>query len=152
MPRMNNVSPAPAALFRKKRLKPYRGRGEIYSWLRAHHREIAARLASGEASWTTLCGEMVRHGLTGRRGESPAPKAAPKVWQRVCRDLEEVTAAALPKQRKPPSKVSRDWRPQLALPAPQSSPGPTDLDKPYDPLERIAEIRREVKARSGQKE
>jgi len=149
---MNNVSPAPAALFRKKRLKPYRGRGEIYSWLRAHHREIAARLASGEASWTTLCGEMVRHGLTGRRGESPAPKAAPKVWQRVCRDLEEVTAAALPKQRKPPSKVSRDWRPQLALPAPQSSPGPTDLDKPYDPLERIAEIRREVKARSGQKE
>jgi hypothetical protein len=152
MPRMSSANPAPAPLFPKKRLKPYRGRGEVYSWLRAHHREIAARLASGEASWTTLCAEMVRHGLTGRRGESPTPKAAPKVWQRVCRDLEEITAAALPAGRKPPSKISRDWRPQLALAAPQSSADRTDPDKPYDPLERIAEIRRDMNARSGRKE
>jgi len=149
---MSSANPAPAPLFRKKRLKPFRGRGEVYSWLRAHYREIAARLASGEASWTTLCAEMVRHGLTGRRGESPTPKAAPKVWQRVCRDLEGVAAAALPARRKPPSKVSRDWRPQLALTAPQSTAGPTDPDKPYDPLERIAEIRRDMNARSGRKE
>ena len=74
------------------------------------------------------------------------------MWERVCRDLEGVAAAALPAQRKPPSKVSRDWRPQLALEAPQSSAGPTDPDKPYDPLERIAEIRRDMNARSGRKE
>ena len=75
---MSSVNPAPARLFRKKRLKPYRGRGEVYSWLRAHHRQIAASLASGEASWTTLCAEMVRHGLTGRHGGIPDTEGGPE--------------------------------------------------------------------------
>lgn len=95
---------------------------------------------------------MVRHGLTGRRGESATPKAAPKVWQRVCRDLEEVVADALPVRRKPPSKLPREWRPQLASPISQTAVGASGEDKSYDPRERIAEIRREMNARSGRKE
>ena len=34
--------------FGNKRLVPYAGRGQIYSWLRAHHDEVAARLAAEE--------------------------------------------------------------------------------------------------------
>jgi hypothetical protein len=38
------MSEAQPILFRKKRLQAYRGRGRLYSWLRAHRTKIAAGL------------------------------------------------------------------------------------------------------------
>ena len=117
-----------------------------------HHDQVLAILdAGGEGSWPELVAEMVFDGISGRRGAEPTPNAALKVWQRVRRDIEGADHAPRPR-RKPPSKVPRDWRPQLALPRTRPGPSAADADKPYDPLERIAEIRREMKARSGRKE
>ena len=39
------------AMFPTKALESYRGRGQLYSWLRAHHEAVAERLASDEATW-----------------------------------------------------------------------------------------------------
>lgn len=58
-------------LFRKKRLKEFRGRGRLYSWLRAHSEKIAAGMESGEYSWALICAECTRHGVVGKHGEPP---------------------------------------------------------------------------------
>jgi len=138
-------------IFRRKRVRRYSRRGEIYAWLRTYHDQVLALLTRGEGSWPELVAEMVLDGISGRRGAELTPNAALKVWQRVRRDIEGADHAPRPR-RKPPSKVSRDWRPQLALSVPQVGSDLADAEKPYDPLERIAEIRREMKARSGRKE
>ena len=115
------------AMFPTKALKSYRGRGQIYSWLRAHHEAVAERLASDEATWPSLAAEMASHGVTGRRGDPPTAKAAAKVWHRVRGDLRkaevadaERRAAAATKASRPgsvyPSRISPDWRPQQVLP------------------------------------
>jgi hypothetical protein len=96
-------------------------------------------------------------GLTDAHGKPASVQTARVTWHRVKRSVAKarLRVAAKPPPKPGavyPSRVPKDWRPQLALPAPQSGPGPIDADKPYDPLERIAEIRREVKVRSGQKE
>jgi hypothetical protein len=102
-------------LFRTKRLKPYRGRGEIYSWLRAHHEEIADGLMKGELFWAILAAEMVRAGVNGARAAAPTAKAAARVWRRVERDIEVETAGRTGERpkRKYPSRISPDWRPPL---------------------------------------
>jgi len=102
-------------LFRTKRLKAYRGRGEIYGWLRAHHAEVADGLGKGELSWAILVGEMARAGVTGGRGAAPTAKAAARVWRRVERDVEVEGARRAGEQpkRKYPSRISPDWRPPL---------------------------------------
>ena len=115
------------AMFPTKALKSYRGRGQIYSWLRAHHEAVAERLASDEATWPLLAAEMASHGVTGRRGDPPTAKAAAKVWHRVCGDLRkaevadaERRAAAAAKPPRPgsvyPSRISPDWSPQEVQP------------------------------------
>jgi len=111
-----------ARLFRKKRVRPYRGRGDVYSWLRTHHERVAELVPTW--SWSDLVVEMLRDGLQGRGGVAPTAKAVTKVWQRVCRDVASEAASELPKPSKPPSRMSPDWRPQevVQLPAPSSSP------------------------------
>ena len=111
-----------------KALKTYRGRGQIYSWLRAHHEAVAERLASQEATWPSLAAEMTTHRVTGRRGDPPSANAILKVWQRVCGDLRKVEvadaerrAAAAAKASRPgsvyPSRTSPDWRPKEMPPS-----------------------------------
>ncbi len=102
-------------LFRKKRVRPYRGRGEVYAWLRAHHARVFELAASW--AWADLVQEMLRDGLQGRGGAVPTPKAVTKVWQRVCRDMQAGAAApAVGPKRKPPSHISPEWRP-VVVPA-----------------------------------
>ena len=115
---------------RKRRVTAYRGRGSIYNWLRAHHDLVAAKLATDEATWPTLCVEMVRHGVSGRGGETPTPGAAAKAWHRVCRDLERQ-----PKRsgRLMPSRLSKDWRPAVAVPPPPVFSPPVPVAQPQYP-------------------
>jgi hypothetical protein len=40
----------------KKRLKAFRGRGAVYSWLRAHHAQIAEEVNAGNAGVATEAG------------------------------------------------------------------------------------------------
>ena len=122
------------AMFPTKALKSYRGRGQIYSWLRAHPEAVAERLASDEATWPSLAAEMASHGVTGRRGDPPTAKAAAKVWHRVCGDLRKAEVAdaerraAAAKPPRPgtvyPSRISPHWSPQEVQPPAGQRPAP----------------------------
>jgi len=103
-------------LFRKKVIRPYRGRGQVYAWLRAHHARVSELVQTW--AWSDLVNEMLRDGLQGRDGATPTPKAVTKVWQRVQRDIEAEPAKAAPIGGKYPSRISPDWRPQAAAPQP----------------------------------
>ena len=122
--------PNPPTLFRKKRVRPYVGRGEVYSWLRAYHSQIVTVLARAERSWAELAAEMGRAGLVGRDGATPRANSALKVWRRVCRDVAaEAKAAAAAPKRKFPSRISPDWRP-LVVPPPPIPPTPPQARLP----------------------
>ena len=138
--------------FRKRRVKPYRGRGDVYCWLRAHHAQVAARLATEELSWATLAEALSREGLRGRNGVELTGRAVAQVWRRVSRDVEAEDAArtAAPPKRKFPSRISPDWRPRVVSPA-QPSAGQDTSNAPYDPDEQLARIRRIIAERSGRK-
>jgi len=138
--------------FRKRRVKPYRGRGDVYCWLRAHHAQVAARLATEELSWATLAEALSREGLRGRNGVELTGRAVAQVWRRVSRDVEAEDAArtAAPPKRKFPSRISPDWRPRVVSPA-QPPAGQDTSNAPYDPDEQLARIRRIIAERSGRK-
>jgi hypothetical protein len=110
---MSSVSTTPP--FRKKRLQAYRGRGDIYAWLRTHCHTVAQRLAADETSWVFIAEEMSRHGIAGREGEAPTANAVLRVWQRVSRDM--ATSGEVPGGKtlrpKPPSRFPKDWSPTV---------------------------------------
>jgi hypothetical protein len=97
--------------------------------LRAHHAQVAARLATEELSWATLAEALSLEGLRGRNGVDLTGRAIAQVWRRVCRDVEaeaDARAKAGPK-KKFPSRISPNWRPQVVTPlvASPASPSPT---------------------------
>lgn len=143
-------------LFRKKRLQVYRGRGKLYSWLRAHRERIGEGLSTGEYTWSMLCVECSRHGVQGREGLTPDRTALWKAWQTLCRDLETLGETPMEKapRPKPPSRFPKDWKPEafrasaVAVAPAASEDGP----QPYDRIRRREQIRRMINERSGIKE
>lgn len=129
-------------LFRKKRLKEFRGRGRLYSWLRAHSEKIAAGMACGEYSWAQICAECNRHGVVGKHGEPPTRKAASKAWRTLCRDLavSGETPTGRLERPKPPSRFPRGWIPpvvserEIPVPAYLRPPGTALVPPPLPPL------------------
>lgn len=95
---------------RKRQVVAFRGRGAIYNWLRAHHAKVAELLEGERATWPDLCAEMIRHGVSDRGGDEPAPNAASKVWKRVCRDAPD-EPRPVNRFNNYPSRISKDWRP-----------------------------------------
>jgi hypothetical protein len=81
-----------SASFGKKRLIAYASRGQVYSWLRAHHDEVAAKLAAEEITWPALTVEMARQGVVGRWDKPPTANAALRVWRRVREDVRDKRA------------------------------------------------------------
>ena len=152
---MNSARQTP--VFRKKRLTAFRGRGDLYSWLRAHHKKVATGLERGDLTWPTICAEMARHGVASRDGLPPSQRAAAKAWCTVRRDLEAegkgVSEAR--KCRPSPARLPRDWRPESAATsalASRPTPPPSSDDEPYDWRKRMAQLRRTINERSGRRE
>ena len=106
-------------LLRPRRERAYRGKGRVYSWLRARHAEIEALMARGEASWAGLAARLAESDLLGRDGQAPTRNAMIRVWKRVCRDAaaEAAAQAAARPARKHPSRMSSAWRPEVIPPA-----------------------------------
>jgi hypothetical protein len=105
-------------LFRKRRVHQYARRGHVYSWLRAYYSQVSAALETGEQSWPSLVEAMARDGVTGRNGAQLTANAALKVWRRVRRDIDAAAVGrtgAAP-ERKYPSRISPNWRPQVVEP------------------------------------
>ena len=148
---MSNTTKPPN--LRRRRITPFRNRGPIYNWLRAHHRAIHPMIEAGRTTWPLLCEEMVRHGVVDRSGSEPSTRAASKAWQTVCRDLEEIREAEAAKpyvaRSKPPSRLPKDWRPQEFTNAASSSTG--GAKAPYDPGKAMAHLKRIMNKRSGRR-
>lgn len=150
----------PGRILKSMQKRPFRGRGAVYRWLRENYQEVVEGFATTEAPWDTVVASMIRDGVAGQRGASPNRKAAAKVWDRVCRDIQagEVEVRTdVPQRNLQPSRLPATWRPQAATPPPsplgvaQSSSGPAvakDIQKPT-PEELMAGLRRVMLERSG---
>ena len=104
------------------RAQPYRGRSELYRWLRANHRRLARRLAKDQTSWAVIAQELAAAGLKNTKGDPPSSDSVRRVWATVCRDVaEEMASKARQARKKPPSRISPDWRPQV-VPQPSAAP------------------------------
>src|SRR6516162_10088525 len=109
----------------------FRGRSDLYRWLRANYKRLAPRLAQDQVSWGVLAQEIAAAGLKNRKGAPPSADSVRRIWGTVCRDLaREAAAKAQRRTRKYPSRISPSWRPQVVEPprsvasagAPRSSP------------------------------
>jgi hypothetical protein len=104
-------------LVRKKKVRTFGGRGQIYCWLRTHHAEIEPRRVVHLNLWAILTADMVEDGITEAAATRGLRDRIWKSWQRVCRDVAADATAAKPK-RVPPSRISPDWRPTVVSPRP----------------------------------
>src|ERR1700719_2257291 len=104
------------------RALPYRGRSELYRWLRANHRRLARGLAKDQTSWGVIAQELAAAGVKNTKGDPPSSDAVRRVWATVCRDVaEEMASKARHARKKPPSRISPDWRLQ-GVPQPSAAP------------------------------
>ncbi len=99
-------------LTRRRKIRPYQGRGPIYAWLRAHHAAIEKAAPSRPCMWAELALDMRDDGIVDGSGDAPTAHNIRMTWPRVCRDVAAEAAAAKPK-RVPPSRISPDWRPTV---------------------------------------
>jgi len=109
----------------------FRGRSDLYRWLRANYKRLAPRVEQDEIPWGVLAREIAAAGLKNRKGAPPSADSVRRIWRTVCRDLaREAAAKAQRHTRKYPSRISPNWRPQVVEPprpvasagAPPSSP------------------------------
>src|ERR1700744_4486275 len=129
-------------LVRKKKVRIFGGRGQIYSWLRTHHDAIEPLRTVHLNLWAALAAAMIEDGITEAAEGRGLRDRIWKSWQRVCRDVAAEAAAAKPKKG-PPSRISPDWRPPVVPPRPPATaqrpaaaPGavvPTERDPRIDP-------------------
>ncbi len=104
-------------LVRKRKVRPYQGRGAIYAWLRAQHAAIVALGSSRPCLWAELVLDMVEDQVVDGNGERPSAHNVRMTWPRVCRDAE--AEAASPKRKRTfPSRISPEWRPTIVPPPP----------------------------------
>ena len=154
--------------------QPFKGRGQIYKWLRKWHRVLVDTFEETEAGWAVVVDDMIRDGVVGSRGHPPNPKSAAKVWARVGRDIAEAERRKLTgtSTKKVVSRAAPGWQPPVAsaaLPLQtatavqparpiQNEPGPfaptahsTGSADPsrMTPAERKADLRRVIDRRSG---
>ena len=106
--------------------QPYGGRSALYRWLRANHRRLSRRLAKDQTSWAVTASEIAAVGITNTKGGPPSSDSVRRVWATVCRDVEADSSAKIANpKRKPPSRISPDWRPTVVPPSPiRTAPAP----------------------------
>jgi hypothetical protein len=119
-------------LVRKKKVRNFGGRGQIYSWLRTHHASIEPLKSIHLNLWSALAADMVEDGVTEAADGRGLRDRIWKSWQRVCRDVAAEAAAAKPK-RVPPSRISPEWRPTV-VPQKAVSPIPKPVSAAPQPF------------------
>jgi hypothetical protein len=84
-----------------------------------NHDELANAASGRRLQWTRLCARFAEVGLTDANGNPASERTARKTWERVRRAVAEARELTVAKQltrpkRKYPSRISPDWRPQVA--------------------------------------
>jgi len=99
------------------RKRPYRGRTDLYRWLRAHHESLAREFATNDPSWQDVTEMLTAVGFVGRFGAPLQAGGVRRVWLTVCRDVATERAAQIEqmtgiRQEAPArSRAPSDWRP-----------------------------------------
>jgi hypothetical protein len=131
-------------------------RSSLFWWMVEHHDELAEAAQGRRLRWEPLCKRFAMLALTDASGKPPGPRTARETWMRARRAVATTRARSAAKgpaepRRKPPSRISPEWRP-LQAPSPVSSAlaegGPPE---PYDPDKQLARIVEIIKSRSGQR-
>jgi hypothetical protein len=132
----------------------YRGRSDVYRYLRRNYAKlIARRLGTADGpSWNALAAFLGASGFVSIRGEALSGNAVRRVFRRVERDIGCRQKASSKTQARPapPSRQRADWQPPSPLPRQSAVPGtdPMPISK-TDAAARIAELRRTFAERSG---
>jgi hypothetical protein len=97
-------------------------RSPLFWWMVEHHDEMVQAATRRRINWAGFCAEAAKRGLTDTRGDTPSESNARKTWLRARREVEQARAAEATKPpARPgsvfPSRIPKDWRPQVAPPA-----------------------------------
>ena len=100
----------------------YRGRSDLYRWLRKRHAKLV-EMGVGQKdgpTWKAVAAAAAKAGQANRKGEPPSEDNVRQVWSRVCRD----EAAAKTNQAKAQAAMFPTLRP-VPQAKQQSSAAPT---------------------------
>ena len=132
-------------------------RSPLFWWMVENHDRISAA-AGRRIHWKGVCAEAAAHGLTDAEGKSPSEATARQTWRRarqaVAEGRQRESAAPSRVGAKPPSRLSKEWRPQELTPAahPPAVASPSGAAKaPYDPQKALAPLDRIMNERSGRR-
>jgi hypothetical protein len=94
-------------------------RSALFWWMVEHHDELAQAAQGRRLRWKPLCERFAALGLTDVKGRVPSERTARATWGRARRAVAEARERAAAKResapkRKYPSRVSPNWRPQVA--------------------------------------
>ena len=108
-------------------------RSPLFWWMVENHDAMLASADGQHIHWATFCGEAARRGLTDTKGRPPTERNARETWRQARLSVTDArrrqaetsaTNSARP-GAKYPSRISPDWRPQLAAgPVAASLPNP----------------------------
>ena len=112
------------------RKRPYRHRTDLYRWLRARHKALAAEFESSAPAWNVVAEAIAAEGITGGTGKPPTGRAVRRIWQTVCRDVllgidDRAVVKPIRKPRPPRRSKWDGWVPSGFLDDPINPPETT---------------------------
>ena len=124
-------------------------RSSLFWWLVDHHDEILKASESSRIDWASFCREAAANGLTDTRGQPPTERNARETWLQARKVVARARQAA---EKTPPrflpSRLPKDWQPEVVQPSaparpasarPPAAPAPPPL--PVPPLTPLVTTR-----------
>ncbi len=115
-------------LVRRRNLEEWgRGRGEIYAWLRAHHKDIRKLKVGDDKPWAELLLDLRADLADSASADRISLNNVLNMWARVCRDVENEPPYRF---KNYPSRMPKDWKPPLvsvSQPAPEPEAAPVPI-------------------------
>ena len=110
-------------------------RSSLFWWLVDHHDELAAASRGRRLQWGPLCQRFKVLGLTDRTGKPASEAAARKTWLRARKLVAEARKTTEQAPGRPffPSRLHKDWRPEVVQPSAPARPAPASAKPPVAP-------------------
>ena len=96
-------------------------RSSLFWWMVENHDEMLRTSQRRRIDWATFCVEAEKRGLADTRGQAPSERNARETWLQARKVVAEARAAEAKKSPSPPgsiypSRIPRDWRPEIVQP------------------------------------